>query len=182
MKCFSSIVLCLCLLGSVSGAVPEKFVLKSDGFKNNMVMPEKYTCDGANVSPALSWQGVPEGTESFAVICHDTHTAANNWVHWVLYNIPVGTVQLEEGAGKSGVWELGDGTFQGKTTFGSTGYGGACPPPGSGFHQYHFTIYALDVSMLDIKKDKKLVDRDDIKEAMNGHILAESVLVGTYEK
>ena len=167
----------------------EKIELKSSAFRNNAAIPKKYTCDGENLSPPLSWEGsVPEGTESFVIICYDSHPIANNWVHWVIYNIPLGTVRLEEGVGGSG--GVGDVTlpggitqvFQGLTTFMSIGYGGPCPPPGTGLHKYHFMIYALDIPRLTFPKDPKLVDRDDVDEAMKGHILGKGMVTGTYSK
>jgi len=162
---------------SVTKAVME---LKSSAFGNGVAIPEKHTCDGENLSPPLSWEGsIPEGTESFVIICYDSHPIANNWVHWMIYNIPVGTVKLEEGFGKT---KMFNGVVQGRNTFGNIGYSGPCPPPNTGIHRYHFLIYALDIPMLSFKKDYKLVDRQDIDAAMQGHILGKGELIGTYSK
>lgn len=169
-----------CCCQATSPVAQERLVLQSNAFKQKGGIPKKYTCDGANVSPALSWQDVPEGTESFVIICYDSHPVANNWVHWLVYNIPVGTVKLEEG--RPNVWKLEEGILQGKSTFGNAGYGGPCPPPGSGIHHYHFLIYALDIPKLEFEKDMKLIERVDIDKAMEGHIIGEGELVGTYEK
>jgi Raf kinase inhibitor-like YbhB/YbcL family protein len=128
------------------------FSLSSPDFKNNGAIPDKYTfnnmgCTGQNLSPALEWKNAPAGTKSFALMVHDPDApTGSGWWHWVLYNIPASTTSLPEGAGKS----LPAGAAEGSTDFGTTGYGGPCPPPGSGKHHYNFTLYALKVDKLDV--------------------------------
>ncbi|MBI5787254.1 MAG: YbhB/YbcL family Raf kinase inhibitor-like protein [Candidatus Schekmanbacteria bacterium] len=151
--------------------------LTSSAFKNEGVIPGKYTCDGEDVSPALSWTAAPDKTKSFALICDDPDAPAGTWVHWVMYNIPPKTKQLPESVETKP--KLADDTRQGENDFGKIGYGGACPPPGHGYHRYFFKLYALD-SLLDIKD--KTVDKQSVTKAMKGHVLAESHLMGKYER
>ena len=112
-----------------------------------------FGCKGGNVSPALAWSNAPEGTRSFALLVHDPDApTGSGWWHWLVYNIPAGTSSLAAGAGDAHKNLLPAGAVQGRTDFGTAGYGGPCPPPGKP-HHYHFRLYALKVAKLDLPAD-----------------------------
>jgi hypothetical protein len=156
--------------------------LESSAFQHGQPIPVDYTGDGRDVSPPLSWSGVPEGTAEFALICDDPDApSAEPWVHWLIYKIPGSARSLPEGIpGQARVQDPRD-AMQGRNswTSGSTmGYRGPAPPEGSGAHHYHFRLYALDAPInLRAGMDKKA-----LLNAMRGHILAEGELIGTYER
>ena len=110
--------------------------IKSPAFSEGQAIPSKYTCDGKDVSPPITWSETPRGTKSLALIADDPDAPMGTWVHWVIYNLPPGTRQLPEELPTDG--RLPDGTIQGKTDFGRAGYGGPCPP--SGTHRYFFRL------------------------------------------
>lgn len=113
-----------------------------------------FGCEGGNRSPALSWQDAPEGTKSFALTLYDPDApTGSGWWHWVVYNIPASTTSLPENAGTADGGNLPEGAVQGRTDFGTVGYGGACPPPGDAPHRYRFTIHALNVEKLEAPAD-----------------------------
>jgi len=118
----------------------------------NKFVYQGFGCSGGNVSPALSWSDPPPGTRSFALLVHDPDapTGGAGWWHWVAYDIPPGTRELAEGAGTADGSRLPKGTVQGKSDFGTAGWGGPCPPVGHGKHHYRFTLYALKVDKLDV--------------------------------
>jgi Raf kinase inhibitor-like YbhB/YbcL family protein len=130
------------------------FTLTSAAFKNNAAIPPKYSfnmmgCTGENVSPPLEWKNPPAGTKSFALMAHDPDApTGSGWWHWVVYNIPADATSLPEGAG--GGTGLPKGASQGNTDFGKPGWGGPCPPPGSGKHHYNFTLFALKVDKIEV--------------------------------
>ena len=110
-----------------------------------------FGCTGGNVSPALSWRNPPAGTKSFALLMHDPDApTGSGWWHWLVWNIPANVQSLPAGAGDPATKLLSPGVMQGNTDFGTPGYGGPCPPPGSGPHHYHFRLYALKVEKLDL--------------------------------
>jgi Raf kinase inhibitor-like YbhB/YbcL family protein len=117
-----------------------KIKITSSAFKDGDMIPLKYTCDGKNVSPPLQWDLVPDGTKSIALICDDPDAPSGDWTHWVVYNLPADVRLLSENIPNDET--LPDGTRQGLTDFGTTGYSGPCPP--WGVHRYYFKIYALD--------------------------------------
>lgn len=148
----------------------------SNAFSNNDSIPAIYTCDGKDTSPPLSWRDVPTEAKSLVLIMDDPDVpdpAAPRrvWVHWVLYNLPPDCSGLDEGA-KS----LPHGTLEGVNDWNRTGYGGACPPKGR--HRYFHKLYALDVVLPDLGRPKKV----KLEQAMQGHIIAQAELIGTYEK
>jgi Raf kinase inhibitor-like YbhB/YbcL family protein len=148
--------------------------LTSQAFQEGGSIPSLYTCDGKDMSPPLSWSGVSEGTKSFALISDDPDAPAGTWVHWVLWNLP--SMARELPAGLSTHAQLADGTCQGKSDFGRSGYGGPCPP--SGTHRYFFKLYALDIPLtLKAGAVKSMVET-----AMKGHILGQAVLIGVYRR
>jgi Raf kinase inhibitor-like YbhB/YbcL family protein len=133
------------------------FKLASPDIKANGVIANKFVykgfgCSGNNVSPALTWSGAPAGTKSFALLVHDADapTGGAGWWHWVVYNIPADAAALAQGAGSADGAALPKGAMQGRTDFGSVGWGGPCPPVGHGQHHYRFTLYALKLDKLEI--------------------------------
>lgn len=152
--------------------------LESPNFENQGAISKKFTCDDADVSPALAWSDVPEGTKSFALIVDDPDAPdpANprmTWVHWVLYNIPATAKSLPEGVIKS---DLPKGTLQGLNDWKKPGYGGPCPPIGK--HRYFHKLYALDVVLPDLGQPTKA----KLEKAMEGHVLAKGELLGLYQR
>jgi len=148
--------------------------VRSNAFKYGGYIPSKYTCDGDNVSPQLSWSKGPNGTKSYAIIADDPDAPMGTWVHWVIYNIPENITSLPEAL--SDDKQLDFGALQGKNDFRRIGYGGPCPPGGT--HRYYFKVYALD-TVLDV--DPGLTKRQLLK-AMEGHILAKGELMGKYSR
>ena len=143
----------------------------SGAFENEKVIPLKYTCDGSDISPSLSWDDVPGNTKSFVLIVDDPDAPHGTWDHWILFNIPGNVRTLPEN-----ISTLTEGTQQGKNSWDKTGYGGPCPP--SGVHRYFFKLYALDnVLTLDNGANKT-----EIMDAMKNHIVAEASLLGKYER
>jgi Raf kinase inhibitor-like YbhB/YbcL family protein len=152
--------------------------LTSPSFENQREIPQKHTCDGEDVSPALTWSNVPEGTKSFVLIVDDPDAPdpANprmTWVHWVLYNIPATTSSLTEGVKEK---DLPKGTLEGLNDWKKTGYGGPCPPVGK--HRYFHKVYALDIVLPDLKQPTKA----RLEKAMEGHVLSKTELVGLYQR
>jgi Raf kinase inhibitor-like YbhB/YbcL family protein len=151
-----------------------KIELKSRVFKNDGMIPEKYTCDGDDISPPLSWDSVPEETESIAVICDDPDAPMGTWVHWIVYDIPPETRELKENVTPER--EMDNGGVQGMNDFKKIGYGGPCPP--SGTHRYFFKIYALDSRM----RLNPGATKSQLLIAMEGHILEKGELIGKYSR
>ncbi len=156
----------------------DQVVLNSSAFEPNGPIPAKYTCEGEDVSPALTWSGVPSGTKSLALIVDDPDAPDPSapkmtWVHWVLYDVPPSAQGLPEAAG---VNSLPRGTREGLNDWKRKGYGGPCPPIGR--HRYFFKLYALDIDLGDLGEPTKA----RLTKAMAGHILGEVQLVGTYQK
>ncbi len=148
--------------------------ITSSAFEDGGLIPAKYTCDGADISPPLQWDAIPEGTKSIALICDDPDAPMGTWVHWVLFNLPSDAKELAENIPTEET--LPYGAKQGVNDFGRVGYGGPCPPGGT--HRYFFKIYALDEE-LDLAAG---ADKKDLLNAMEGHILAEGQLIGKYKR
>jgi Raf kinase inhibitor-like YbhB/YbcL family protein len=156
----------------------DSMKLTSTAFGENQPIPKLYTCEGKDVSPPLAWSGVPANAKSLALIVDDPDAPdpaapRMTWVHWVLYNLPASATGLAEGAASGG---LPKGTLEGTNDWQRTGYGGPCPPIGR--HRYFHKLYALDTMLPDLKKPNK----GALEQAMKRHILAQTQLVGTYEK
>lgn len=145
-------------------------ILQSSAFNENGSIPVKYTCDGNNISPPLSWKDSSNNTKSFVLIVDDPDATAGVWDHWIIFNIPDGINELSENA------SLPDKALYGKNSFGNLGYGGPCPPNGE--HRYLFKLYALD-TVLSLPSGST---KQAIEAGMMGHILAMSTLTGRYEK
>jgi Raf kinase inhibitor-like YbhB/YbcL family protein len=148
--------------------------ITSPAFHNGETIPRKYTCEGQDISPMLSWGEPPAGTRAFALILDDPD-AASVFNHWIIFNIPAAERGLAEAVPVQA--ELPGGALQGKNSFGSTGYGGPCPPPGSP-HRYYFTLYALS-EPLNLKGG---AEKKRVLDAMKGHILAQGELMGKYRR
>jgi Raf kinase inhibitor-like YbhB/YbcL family protein len=165
------IVICsLIVLGH--GGVTMAFELTSTAFGNGETIPQKYTCDGPDLSVPLKWTDPPAGTKSLALICDDPDAPVGIWVHWVIYGLSPDTRGLPEDVPKEKVPANGK---QGKNDFGKIGYGGPCPPRGPA-HRYFFRLYALDVE-LDLSPG---MTKAKLVEAIEGHVIAEAELMGRY--
>lgn len=149
------------------------FEIQSAVFTAGGTIPKKYTCDGPDVSPPLSWTEPPSGTRSLALIMDDPDAPVGTWVHWVLYNLPAAVRELSEGTPTTET--LPSGARQGTNDFRKIGYGGPCPPPGPA-HRYFFKLYALDTELSLAPRATKR----QLEAAMEGHILARVELVGRY--
>ncbi|HSL17039.1 MAG TPA: YbhB/YbcL family Raf kinase inhibitor-like protein [Methylomirabilota bacterium] len=141
--------------------------LTSETFDDGGPIPERCSRDGADVHPPLDITGVPEGAESLALIMEDPDAPSKTWVHWLIWNLPPCLERIDEG-------EVPDGAVEGHNDWGESSYGGPQPP--SGTHRYFFRLYALDRT-LELGPDSR---RDDLEEAMKGHVLDEATLMGTY--
>jgi Raf kinase inhibitor-like YbhB/YbcL family protein len=146
-----------------------EFKLSSPSFADGAAIPARHTCDGENLSPRLTWSGTPEGTRSLALVVDDPDAPRGTFTHWVAYDIPPETAELGEGA------TLGT---QGRNSFGGTGYGGPCPPPGDDAHRYRFTLYALDLPSVPLKNGT----REELEAKIDTHVLATARLVGKYQR
>jgi len=172
-----AVILLASILMTVCGGGAMALTLNSSAFKQNGHIPSKYTCEGENTSPPLAWEGVPDGTKSLVLIIDDPDAPDPNapkmvWVHWVVYNMPPDTKSLPENAGKAG---LPQGAVLGLNDFKKTEYGGPCPPIGR--HRYFHKLYAVD-DTFDLRSGTK----SQIERAMQGHVLANAELIGTYQK
>ncbi|MCP6719801.1 MAG: YbhB/YbcL family Raf kinase inhibitor-like protein [Patescibacteria group bacterium] len=146
-------------------------LLKSSAFKNNGLIPAKYTCDGEDVNPLIEILNVPEGAKSTVLIMDDPDAPAGTWDHWILWNIDPKTHYIPEDS-------VPGSALQGKTSFSREGYGGPCPPKGDKAHRYMFRVFALDV-MLDIPEGSP---KTEVLKAMEGHVLDKTVFTGLYQR
>ena len=164
-------------LSFVKGNKAMTFTITSTAFNNDAAIPKEYTGEGTDMSPALSWSGAPAATKSFALICDDPDAPVGLFTHWTAWDIPATLTSLPSGEkqGKA----IGHGIKQGKTSFGNIGYQGPMPPKGHGRHRYFFTLYALDTSTLNLPEG---ASRADLDKALHGHSIAQTQLMGTYER
>ena len=153
----------------------EKISISGDGFKEGGTIPDEFTCEGKDISPSLSWEGMPAGTKSISLIMDDPDCSEGTFVHWVLYNIPGQTLMLPKGIPHNKT--LADGSMQGMTDFGRAGYGGPCPPSGKP-HRYYFKVYALDIKI----NLPPGASKNQLESSMKGHILASGELIGKYQR
>jgi len=154
-----------------------EFSLTSDAFTDGESIPSHFTCDGDDISPALRWQGGPDGTQSFALIMDDPDAPGGTYTHWVIYNIRPQANALPEGVEQTERPANGEGGVQGQNDFGDNGYGGPCPPGGNP-HHYNFRLYALD-GTLDLDPG---ASKGELLKAMEGRTLGEAMLTGTYKR
>lgn len=171
----------MAVLAGCSSAAPNAVVehpetevismkLTSPAFEHNGVIPEKFSCEGQDVSPELNIEDVPDGAESLVLVVDDPDAPSRVWEHWTVINIPPETAKIAENSAPQGSVQL-------MNDFGRIEWGGPCPPPGK-VHHYNFRLYALDTT-LDLDSSER---KADVEQAMQGHILEETVLVGTYER
>jgi len=171
--------LLVCLAnGRIAAEVSMEFSLHSSVFDNHGAIPRRYTCEGDDVSPPMEWSGLPADARSLVLIVDDPDAPdpkapKMTWVHWVLYDIPVSASGLAEGVRREA---LPEGTREGLNDWKRTGYGGPCPPIGR--HRYFHKLYALDTMLGDLGQPTKAA----LEAAMKGHVIAQTELVGTYQK
>jgi Raf kinase inhibitor-like YbhB/YbcL family protein len=163
------------LLGAPMGGVAMALTLSSPAFTAGAEIPTQHTCDGADLSPALRWGGAPAATKSYALIADDPDAPVGTWVHWVIYDLPAATTQLPQGVPTDE--SLSTGGTQGINDFRKVGYGGPCPPAGKP-HRYFFKLYALDAAT----NLKPRATKQEVLRAMEGHVLAQAELMGTYRR
>ena len=159
----------------MQGGKTMAFEIKSAAFAQGADIPKKFTCDGSDVSPALSWNEPPKGTQSFALIMDDPDAPVGTWVHWVLYDLPATARELPEGVPKDA--DLKSGARQGKNSWPRISYNGPCPPPGPA-HRYYFKLYALDTKT----SLKSGATKAELEKAMQSHILAQAEWMGRYKR
>jgi Raf kinase inhibitor-like YbhB/YbcL family protein len=163
----------VCLAGAAgflarpSGGAAVSLELQSPDFTAGGNIPKQFTCDGANISPALSWNAPPAATQSFVLIADDPDAPVGTWVHWVIFDLPANLRALPQDFPKNE--QSADGSRQGRNDFGKIGYGGPCPPPGKP-HRYFFKLYALEAKLNLMPGATK----KDVERAMQGNILAQS--------
>jgi Raf kinase inhibitor-like YbhB/YbcL family protein len=143
--------------------------LTSAAFEHGGQIPQRHTCEGEDVSPPLAWSGLPEGTRSVALICDDPDAPSATFTHWVAWALDADAGGLDEGEAAP---------TEGRSDFGTPGYRGPCPPPGHGRHRYFFRLFALD----EVPQVEPGAGREELERALQGHLLAATELVGTYER
>lgn len=157
-----------------TGGVMDVLKVTSSAFTEGSMIPEKYTCDGDDLSPPIYWSGIPAITRSIALICDDPDASSKPWVHWVIFNIPATAKSLPEGVPTLKM--LTNGSVQGTNDFRQVGYGGPCPPNGT--HRYVFQVYALDI----ILSLDSTATKDKVLRMMSGHVLAEGQIMGKFKR
>ena len=153
------------------------FSIMSADFKDGSTIPTRFSCDGDNLSPELSWKEPPAGTKGFSLLVEDPDAPRGTFIHWTIYDIPADWKGLQRGMTSSDGIE--HGIKQGKTDFGNAGWGGPCPPRGHGRHRYVFTLKALNVSTLGLSNGAK---KPDIDKALSAHVIGEAKITGVYER
>jgi Raf kinase inhibitor-like YbhB/YbcL family protein len=148
--------------------------LRSSAFPDGTTIPRRFTCDGTDLSPPLDWSDAPEATRSFVLLCDDPDAPAGTWRHWAAYDIPADRAALVEGAAQQG-----KGFKQAINDFQQPGYGGPCPPRGGGIHRYRFRLLALAVDRLPARREPSC---QAVEREANKHLLAEAILIGTYQR
>lgn len=152
------------------------FQIESPDFKEGETIPERFTCEGDDLSPLLKWTSPPKGTKSYLLIVEDPDAPMGTFVHWMLYDIPAGSQGISHGAGNGK--KIKD-MKQGLNDFGHIGYGGPCPPKGHGAHRYNFILKALDIPALGLNDGAR---KSDLERAIAGHVLAETRITGKFER
>ncbi len=147
--------------------------LTVSGFDEGATIPQRHSCEGPDLSPAMSWSGEPAASKSFALIVDDPDAPVGTWNHWLLYDLPASTHALGEGI------KPAEAGLSGNNDFGRPGYGGPCPPRGHGPHRYFFKLFAVDVASLGLGAG---ASRSELDGALRGHVLAEAQYMGRYER
>ncbi len=163
------------LYAGTPAASGSKIVVMSPAFENGQPIPFFFSCQGKGISPQISWSDIPKEAKSLVLICEDPDAPGGTWIHWVAYNIPPQMLGFSSNVPPRP--QLDDGTRQGKNSWGKIGYGAPCPPSGPA-HRYYFKVYALDTTLSLAPGAAK----DQVVQAMKGHILAEGSLMGTYQR
>ena len=182
LKIFSLLLICLIFLSCgqkqepMAKTKPEPkpaagFTIQSPAFQDNERIPDKFTGIGENISPQLNWTNPPAGTKSFALIMDDPDAPRGTFTHWIIFDIPANVLSLSEGVARSEI--LPDSSRQLANSASRIGYTGPMPPPGK-VHHYHFKLFALDRRLGEITQP--------IEKEMEGHILGQTMLTGTYER
>ncbi len=156
-------------------ATMAPFQITSPAFEEGQPIPVTFTCDGQDISPPLAWSSPPAGTRTLALIMDDPDAPAGTWVHWIIFNIPATTAELAQAI--PSIPQLDNGAIQGINSWGRVGYGGPCPPRGQQ-HRYFFKLYALDTSLT----LKGPPTKSALLQAMEGHILGQTQLMGVYQR
>ncbi|HET7209911.1 MAG TPA: YbhB/YbcL family Raf kinase inhibitor-like protein [Terriglobales bacterium] len=151
------------------------FAISSNAFEDGGDIPRKFTCDGADISPELSWTEPPAGTTSLVLIADDPDAPVGTWTHWLLFDLPADTRNLDENVSK--IDQLPNGARQGRNDFRKIGYGGPCPPPGKA-HRYFFKLFALNAT-LGLQPG---AGKSELDQAMQGHVLAKAELMGRFSR
>lgn len=151
------------------------FTLSSPSFPNGGAIDKKFTCDGADVSPQLTWTDPPANTKTFALLADDPDAPVGNWNHWAIWNLPGSLRSLPQGISKTP--HSIDGSQQGMNDFHKPGYNGPCPPAGKP-HRYYFKLFALDTKL----SQNSEAGKPELERAMKGHILGQSEWMGTYKR
>jgi Raf kinase inhibitor-like YbhB/YbcL family protein len=146
----------------------NELIIKSSVFENNKTIPKKYTCQGENINPHLTIEGIPKAAKSLVLIMDDPDAPSGTFDHWIVWNIPPSTIEILENT------TIG---VEGINSTGENNYYGPCPPPGKP-HRYFFKVYALDV-LLDLSNASR---KADVEKAINGHILANGALIGLFKR
>jgi Raf kinase inhibitor-like YbhB/YbcL family protein len=162
---------CILVACAQESTVETSIRVRSTAFSNNAAIPARYTCSGADVSTPLTWSGVPSAAQSLALTVIDPDAPGKPFVHWLVFNLPGSATELPEGGPPPG------SSLQGRNDFGSLGYRGPCPPPGSP-HHYHFKLHALD-TMLSLRSG---TSESEFRDAIRGHVLGEGELIGTFRR
>jgi len=166
MRALAPLIFLTALASCGATKQPATIALTSSAFQNGQPIPTQYTCDGANLSPALSWGAAPSGTKSFALVIDDPDAPGGTFRHWGVYDISPNARSIAGGR-------------QATNDKGTTGYTGPCPPPGQGLHHYHFKLFALDVDKLGLPSSAKIVD---VENSAAKHAIAQGELIGTYKR
>ena len=164
-------VACILVACEKESAVATTITVTSPAFSNGAAIPPRYTCSGADVSPPISWSGVPNGVQSLALTVIDPDAPGKPFVHWVVFGLAASSSGLTEGEARQ------EGILQGRNDFGSNGYRGPCPPAGAP-HHYHFKVYALDTNL----SLRSGVTEAAFEDAIKGHVMATGELVGTFKR
>lgn len=167
-------------LGVLGASAPparaqSPLIVESAAFAQGAAIPRAHTCDGADISPPLSWKGMPANAKTIALIVDDPDAPRGTWVHWVIFDLPASMARLGEGVARTET--PAEGVHQGVNDFGRFGYNGPCPPPGPP-HHYHFRLFALDSSLSLPSK----ATAADLRAALQGHVLASGELIGTFSR
>lgn len=161
-------------LVAVAQEADTMFRLKSGAFRDRERIPQRYSCQGENISPPLSWSGAPDGTQSFALVCYDPDAPGRTFYHWAIYDLPADRATLPEDFPRGA--EAG-GSRQAINDFGDSGYGGPCPPRGHGIHHYHFELFALRTAKLGLAADAGC---PAVEMAAKRQAIAAAELIGLY--